>query len=235
MVGGSEFRCTQCLKASPERYLGNCTYTQQYLWNVLTPGIVVAALKGSCSQQPPLGTMIGLSSSVFTYDEITPTFPGDNPNTRSSNDKKGLSRSAIIGISIGVCGLLLIILAILYWLARRQRFKHMKGLDSGFDERFGAPNITSPNSGAYGNPYASPAVHSAPLRGRLLMIKITPKGRVTGRDRIYLFSVRSARLLRLRCRHIKHIFRRARQKAIQHSSPCPRFRVLKTALNIRAI
>ncbi|EHL03567.1 hypothetical protein M7I_0208 [Glarea lozoyensis 74030] len=43
-------------------------------------------------------------------------------------------------------------------------FKHMKGLNSGFDERFGAPNITSPNSGAYGNPYASPAVHSAPLQ-----------------------------------------------------------------------
>jgi hypothetical protein len=40
----------------------------------------------------------------------------------------------------------------------------MKGLNSGFDERFGAPNITSPNAGAYGNPYADPAVTSAPLQ-----------------------------------------------------------------------
>ena len=109
--------------------------------------------------------MIGLSSSVFTYDEITPTFPGDNPNTRSSNGKKGLSRTAIIGISVGVCGLLVIILVILYCCARRQRLQHMrKGLNSGFHERFGAPNITSPNSGAYGNPYANPAVASAPLQ-----------------------------------------------------------------------
>jgi hypothetical protein len=55
-------------------------------------------------------------------------------------------------------------LAILYWIARRRRSKYMKGLNSDFNERFGAPNITSPNAGAYGNPYADSAVTSAPLQ-----------------------------------------------------------------------
>lgn len=40
----------------------------------------------------------------------------------------------------------------------------MKGLNSGFDERFGAHNITSPNAGAFGNPYASPNLNAAPLQ-----------------------------------------------------------------------
>lgn len=34
----------------------------------------------------------------------------------------------------------------------------MRGLTSPLDSRFGAKNITSPNSGAYGNPYTGPSI-----------------------------------------------------------------------------
>ena len=108
--------------------------------------------------------MIGFSGSVFSNKEIAATFSGDNTNKPATTGTRQLSRTAIIGISVGVCGLLIVVLANLYLISQRRRLKHVKGLNSKFDERFGAPNITSPNAGAFGNPYASPAAHAAPIQ-----------------------------------------------------------------------
>ncbi|CAD6439689.1 4bce7d26-6c51-44d3-9306-fb2451ef50d0 [Sclerotinia trifoliorum] len=133
--------CISCLQA------GN---TESYLSNFLI------ALQAGCHQQPPDGTIIGLNDSVFSQYIIAETSPGKGYNTTvssSSTSKKGLSKNTIIGISIGLCILLLITIFIIFILWRKSMsLKRQRNGHSSLDERYGALNITAPNEGAFGNP-----------------------------------------------------------------------------------
>lgn len=110
--------------------------------------------------------MLGLDSTVFTTKAVNATFPGDNPMVPKSESKTALSTGAIVGIAIGLGALLSAAIVISFLCCRnRLKLKKLRGLNSGFDSRFGAPNITSPNSGAYGNPYStSPPINAEPMQ-----------------------------------------------------------------------
>lgn len=111
--------------------------------------------------------MLGLDSTVFTTNAVNATFPGDNPMVaKKSDSKRALSTGAIIGIAVGLSALLIAAITISFLCCRnRLALKKLRGLNSGFDSRFGAPNITSPNSGAYGNPYStSLPINAAPVQ-----------------------------------------------------------------------
>ncbi|KAG9235293.1 hypothetical protein BJ875DRAFT_495141 [Amylocarpus encephaloides] len=146
MMGVAGPKCESCLHNSETKYLGN----------------FAIALKAGCNQRAVPGMMVGLSGSVFSEQQVVGTFAGDNPNAPKSK-KKIITTTAIVGIVIGAVVLILIVLAALHFYFRRWRTQRRKRLDSGLDERFGAPTITSPNAGAYGNPYAFPYVNAAPL------------------------------------------------------------------------
>lgn len=111
--------------------------------------------------------MIGLDSTVFTTKEVNITWPGYNPNDPpKAKEHKSLSKGAIIGIAVGLTALFLLAAGILFIYCRKRRaLDRLKGLNSPLDSRFGATNITSPNAGAYGNPYGgSPPINAAPLQ-----------------------------------------------------------------------
>ncbi|CAG8977756.1 hypothetical protein HYALB_00010977 [Hymenoscyphus albidus] len=152
MMGTTLQKCEQCLQSGK---------TEVYLSNFLR------ALKGGCTQRPNPGMTLGLDSTVFTTKAVNATFTGDNPFLKEEKpaSKKGLSTGAIVGIAVGLGALLVAVILISYLYCRNRRSpKTLRGLNSGFDSRFGASNITSPNSGAYGNPYStSPPLNVAPM------------------------------------------------------------------------
>jgi len=129
-----------------------------YLYNfpiLMASALVMRALQAGCTQRPPAGLLIGLDGTVFSKTTVNITYPGDNHEKK----RKGLSQAGIIGISISAALFLLMLAAALFVCYRKHRDRNrMSRLKSPLDSRFGAPNITSPNIGAYGNPYAAPAV-----------------------------------------------------------------------------
>jgi len=129
----------------------------------------MVALQAGCTQRPPAGLLIGLDGTVFSTTAVNITFPGDNHNKK----RKGLSQGGIIGISVSAALFLLMLGAALFVCYRKYRDRNrMSKLRSPLDSRFGAQNITSPNSGAYGNPYAPPTVRvSQPFDASTLSVK----------------------------------------------------------------
>ncbi|RDL35225.1 uncharacterized protein BP5553_07156 [Venustampulla echinocandica] len=182
ILGSFQPKCTKCLQDSG---------VEVYLSNFLI------ALKAGCTQQPPAGTMIGLDSTVFTTKEVNITWPGYNPNDPpKAKEHKALSKGAIIGIAVGLAALFLIASAIIFIYCRKRRaLDHLKALNSPLDSRFGATNITSPNAGAYGNPYGgSPPINAAPLqlynapKSRLSKDQITHVGEVKDQNSWHRYS-----------------------------------------------
>lgn len=96
---------------------------------------------------------------MFSSTEMNITYPGYNQTSSNSHKKEGLTQPAIIGLAIGLFMVVVIVIAILYvcW-RKRQNLQATKRLTSPLHSRFGATNITSPNDGAYGNPYTAPRV-----------------------------------------------------------------------------
>jgi len=124
---------------------------------------VLTALQAGCQQRPVSGLSIGLRGNIFSPTPVQVTFPGDTFGSEeklSSKPKRGLSREAIIGIAVGVgAAALLGTILVVCCLHRRRKASNMTRLRSPLDSRFGSKSITSPNSGAYGNPYARPLVN----------------------------------------------------------------------------
>jgi len=142
VLGSGLSKCLNCLGD------GNDT---MYLNNFLN------ALQIACTQQPPSGTLIGIKGSVFSSSVVNATYPGYSQSNTSH--KKGLSHEAIIGLAIGLTTVVAIIVSIVIVCFRKHRhLLRMQRLSSPLDSRFGAKNITSPNSGSYGNPYTRPTV-----------------------------------------------------------------------------
>ncbi len=130
--------------------------------------LVLTALQAGCVQQPPTGNLIGLEGSVFSTTPINITFPGSNQSATPSSKtthKSGLPQGAIIGIAVGLAVLFLVTVAILiiYAWKRRNWNRLRQQLNSPLHSRFGAPNITAPTNGAYGNPYAPPTAVNQPF------------------------------------------------------------------------
>jgi len=154
-LGSSLDTCRDCLKLNSNA---------MYLSNFLT------ALQAGCVQRPPTGMMVGLNSTVFTKNQVTITSP-----RRSSNGTKhkSLSEGAIIGIAVA-CGLLLLVLItiILVCLRKRRNARRLNQLRSPLHERFGADNITAPNSGAFSSPQTSP-----PLKKESVQMTTAPRVR----------------------------------------------------------
>ncbi|KAH8683111.1 hypothetical protein BGZ60DRAFT_212411 [Tricladium varicosporioides] len=146
---GSFFgKCKECLsQVDDEKYLAN----------------FLAALDAGCSQQPPPGTLIGMKGSIFSTTPVNATFPGDNALI-STPTKKSMSQGTIIGIVVSIVFILLLIFSVTFLCLRKSRERRrQKELASPLDPRYGAPNITSPNDGAYGNPYTGLPVKSPDL------------------------------------------------------------------------
>ncbi len=118
---------------------------------LLTWLIVLVALQAGCTQQPPTGTVIGLNSTVFTSTEVAITTASAPSSTgNASSGKFDLSTNGKIGIIVGGLVFILITSAISFiWWKKRQRRAFM---ESRYDPRFGAPEITAPNVGAFVNP-----------------------------------------------------------------------------------
>ena len=114
--------------------------------------------------------VVGLNSTLFTKDEVAITFPQDSePRKRH----KSLSTGAIVGVAVGCGILLLILLAIIFICFRKRRnANRLKQLQSPLHERFGAENITAPNSGAFSSPQTSP-----PLKRESVQMTIAPQVR----------------------------------------------------------
>jgi len=95
---------------------------------------------------------------VFSTTPVNVTF-AHNSVTSTSKAKSGVTQKLIIGVSVsGGLLLIFIVAAVFLYYRKRQGGRRMKQLKSPLDARFGATNITSPNNGAYGNPYASPPI-----------------------------------------------------------------------------
>jgi hypothetical protein len=130
--------------------------------------LVLTALQAGCDQQPPTGVLIGLEGSVFSTTAVNITYPGYNQTSTSASKaahKSGLPQAAVIGIAVGLAVLFLVTIAILIIYARKRKNLNRlrKQLNSPLHSRFGAPNITAPTNGAYGNPYAPPAAVNQPF------------------------------------------------------------------------
>lgn len=149
LLGSSLGSCISCLQDdSTETYLAN----------------FVMVLQAGCVEQPTVGTNIGIRGNIFSSTLINITFPGDNPSSSANNTSKknGLTEGAIIGIVVGLVVLAIFAIALLFICYRKRRYnKSIKRLTSPLDPRFGSKNISSPNSGAYGNPYASPPTEAS--------------------------------------------------------------------------
>lgn len=127
----------------------------------LTYITVLVALQAGCMQRSKGGMLIGLEGSVFSTESVLIKYPGYSTyDSDKSTNSGSLSRNTIIGIAVGAGVAVLILMAILGFYLRKRILRHrMDRLRSPLDPRFGAKNITSPNNGAYGNPYASPSIN----------------------------------------------------------------------------
>jgi hypothetical protein len=95
--------------------------------------------------------VIGLSGSVFTSTQVAiTTASAATSTTGASARSSGLSEGAIIGIIVvGIIVLLIITGVSIIWYKKRQR---KTVLESRYDPRFGAPEISAPTAGAFVNP-----------------------------------------------------------------------------------
>jgi hypothetical protein len=110
----------------------------------------MVALEAGCNQEPPTGTVIGLNDTVFTSTLVgitTASAPGSTSGASAGSFE--LSMGAKVGIIIGGIIVILIIVAVSFiWWKKRQRRAF---IESRYDPRFGAPEITAPNAGAFVN------------------------------------------------------------------------------------
>jgi len=98
------------------------------------------------------------------------TYPGYREAT--NNAHHGLTQGAIIGIAVSMAVLVILVASVLFVCLQKHRYLlRMKKLNSPLDSRFGAKNITSPQSGAYGNPYNSPPIASHTFNPHTLSVK----------------------------------------------------------------
>ena len=119
----------------------------------------MVALQAGCTQRPPAGMLIGLDGTIFSKVPVNITYPGDDHEQK----RNGLSKGGIIGISVSAAVFVLMLSAALFVCYRKKiDGRRTKKLKSPLDPRFGAHNITSPNTGAYGNPYTVPAGKESP-------------------------------------------------------------------------
>jgi hypothetical protein len=95
--------------------------------------------------------VIGLSGTVFTPTQVAITTASVATSTAgASAGSFSLSMGAKIGIIVaGLIVLLIIIGVSIIWYKKRQR---RTLLESRYDQRFGAPEISAPNAGAFVNP-----------------------------------------------------------------------------------
>jgi hypothetical protein len=111
----------------------------------------MVALEAGCNQQPTTGTVIGLNGTVFTSTQIAITTASAPSSTASASaGSSGLSTGAKIGIIVGALIVILIIIGVsIIWWKKKQR---KAIIESRYDPRFGAPEITAPTAGAFVNP-----------------------------------------------------------------------------------
>lgn len=142
---------------SCETCLAN-TDDQKYLRNFL------AVLNTGCDQRSGASLNIGFQGSIFSTTQINGAWPGysQHPLTSTSQRKRSLSQGGIVGIAVGSIAFAGTLVTMLFLCFRKQREKRRrKAMTSTLDERYGASNITSPISGAYGSPYLpSPPIKS---------------------------------------------------------------------------
>ena len=111
----------------------------------------MVALQAGCKQEPGTGIVIGLNGTVFTSTQVAITTASAPSSTAgASAGSSGLSTGAKIGIIVAGIIILLIIIAVsIIWWKKRQR---RTILESRYDPRFGAPEISAPTAGAFVNP-----------------------------------------------------------------------------------
>lgn len=122
------------------------------------------ALDAGCIQQPTNQTLIGLNSTLFTQNQVGIIDPIVAAIAAAKGPHKVLTRGAIAGIAVGGAVVLLIIVACAFvCIKKRRNAAYLRQLRSPMDPRFGAGNITAPQSGAYtskspafGGTYKSP-------------------------------------------------------------------------------
>ena len=118
---------------------------------LLTLVLVIVALQAGCQQQPAAGMAIGINGTVFTTTQIAITTASAASSTTSgSGGSPSLSTGAKIGIIVAIIIILLIITGVsIIWYKKRQR---KTVVESRYDPRFGAPEISAPTAGAFVNP-----------------------------------------------------------------------------------
>jgi hypothetical protein len=118
---------------------------------LLTLVLVIVALQAGCSQQPATGMVIGLNDTVFTTTQVAiTTASAASSTTNGSGGSHSLSTGAKIGIIVAAIIILLIITGVsIIWYKKRQR---KTIVESRYDPRFGAPEISAPTAGAFVNP-----------------------------------------------------------------------------------
>ncbi|KAF8865834.1 hypothetical protein BDZ45DRAFT_735774 [Acephala macrosclerotiorum] len=141
-VGSNLRTCQSCLRENSDVF---------YLSNFLV------ALDAGCIQEPPNGTVVGLNSTLFTNTQVAIVAPTISQVPKSH---KPLTIGAIIGIAVGGAVVVIILLAIGFiCFKKRRNARRLKVLQSPLDERFGAPEISAPNKGAFSSPQISPSDH----------------------------------------------------------------------------
>jgi hypothetical protein len=118
---------------------------------------VVIALQAGCEQKPAAGSTLSLDGSVFSEFPVNITSPlaSATAAAAAAHAHHGLSTGAIIGIAVGGF-VLLLALAGLIFVCLKKRRRH--SMHTSYDARYGAKDISSPNSGAYINPPYTPPV-----------------------------------------------------------------------------
>ena len=117
----------------------------------------MVALKAACTQQPPVGKIVGLDGSLFSKTVVNATDIVTAPPTSTAEPgKPGLSTGAYAGIGVAGAAIIAVIIAVCIIGSRKKHAREERDLiSSGLDDRFGHGNITMPVKGAYGDPYAS--------------------------------------------------------------------------------
>lgn len=148
------------------------------------PYIVLVALDAGCIQQPTNQTLIGLNSTLFTDNQVGIIDPIVAAIAAAKGPHKILTRGAITGIVVGgVVAILIAAACAIVCIKKRRNAAYLRQLRSPMDPRFGAGNITAPQSGAYtakspafGGMYKSPPA-STPLQTESVRMMSAPKVR----------------------------------------------------------
>jgi len=140
-VGSNLGICQSCLRENSDVF---------YLSNFLV------ALDAGCIQQPN-STVVGLNSTLFTNTQVAIVAPA---MSQTPKNHKPLTEAGIIGIAVGGAVVIIILIAIGFiCFKKRRNARRLKILQSPLDERFGAPEISAPNKGAFSSPQTSPSIN----------------------------------------------------------------------------